>query len=156
MLTDQYLPEDNYVDVMGDDVPDYSRGHYTTYPAKSNSVERKFEADKAYALGTIDQPLLLTRSGCNPELNSVGRHGRPVESTGPIRGSGTYKSSKVIPATYIESMVGGIASGDNFQLLMFVMLIALVIYQFVILRGVAAKLSKMSKRVKNMEKPDRE
>lgn len=120
MLRDQVVVQDDYVN------PAY-------YPAKTASIERKFEADRAYGGPSAPPPALYTRASCNRELDNT--QPRPPWSIGPNLHGAVY-------GPRVETMVGGFAAGD-YQILIFILLIALVIYQYVMLRKICAKLSKL-------------
>jgi len=125
MLRDQLIVQDDYI-------------NSAYYPAKTSSIERKFEADRAYGGPAAPPPALYTRAGCNPELDNT--QPRSPWSIGPNLHGAVYMPR-------IENMVGGLASGD-FQMLIFIMLIALVVYQFVTIRKMFGKISKLKNKIK--------
>ncbi len=124
MLRDQLIVQDTYINS-----PAY-------YPEKTSSIERKFEADRAYGGPAAPPPALYTRASCNPELDNT--QPRPPWSIGPNLHGAVYTPR-------IETMVGSIASTD-LQLLVFILLIVFAVYQYVMLRKICAKLSKLKEK----------
>lgn len=125
MLTDQIVVQDEYVQ---------QQYHY---PPKTESIERKFEADRVYIPSATSQPpALYTRAGCNPELDTTAP--RPPWSIGPNIGGAVFTPR-------IEPLVGNLA-GVDLQLLIFILLIALVVYQYVMLRKLVKKVAKLKAR----------
>jgi len=127
MLRDQLIVQDNYINT-----PAY-------YPTKTSSIERKFEADRAYGGPSAPPPALYTRASCNPELDNT--QPRSPWSIGPNLHGAVYTPR-------IETMVGGIA-GVDIQLLMFILLIMFVVYQYVMLKKICAKLAKIKAKKSN-------
>jgi hypothetical protein len=128
MLRDQLIVQDDYANTA-------------YYPAKTASVERKFEADRAYGGPSGPPPALYTRAGCNRELDNT--QPRSPWSIGPnLHGAVYLPRIEALSGENVEAFVGGLAGAD-YQLLIFILLIALVIYQYVMLKKICARLEKM-------------